>query len=488
MITVILPSHSNIGSDSGLLRSCIESPLVKHIILAGMNRNTFRKCTFVQCSSLFAGKALRKILPLVKTEYFIFIAEPQNVEIDDRTFSRLLSVALQSGAGMVYADYAEMKNGNRIEHPVNDYQIGSLRDSFDFGPVLIFSTAAVKKSLKRYGEIRNSEWSGWYDLRLKLSIDQSLFHLPEVLCVKTEFDARTSGEKQFDYVDLRNRHVQMEMEKTATEHLKRIGAYLMPKFSNAPKTLEKFPAEASVIIPVRNRARLIADAVDSAVSQQTDFFMNCIVVDNYSSDGTTEILRKLAEKDARVKHIVPVRRNLGIGGCWNEAVFSEHCGRYAVQLDSDDLYANEKTVQIMIDEFHRNKFAMVIGSYTLVDMNLEELPPGIIDHREWTPNNGRNNALRINGLGAPRAFDTEVLRSIGGFPNVSYGEDYAAALNISRRYRIGRIYESIYLCRRWEGNTDAALQGESLNRNDAYKDVLRSLEIRARQQMNRGRL
>ena len=491
MITVILPSDSNLGSKNALLQFCVESPLVKHIILAGnieKNRTVIPKCTLVQCPSISAGKILRKILSLVKTEYIVFIAEPQNVEIVDRAFDRFLAVAEQSGAGMAYADYAEMKNGERLDHPVNDYQIGSMRDSFDFGPVLIFSTAAIKKTLKRFGEIRDGARSGWYDLRLKLSIDHLVFHIQEMLSIKTESDARASGEKQFDYVDLRNRHVQRELEKTATEHLKRIGAYLRPKFSQVPKTHEKFPAEASVIIPVRNRARFIADAVNSAVSQKTDFPINCIVVDNFSGDGTTEILRKLAEKDARIRHIIPARRDLGIGGCWNEAVFSEHCGRYAVQLDSDDLYANERSVQMIINEFRRDSFAMVIGSYTLVKMNLAELPPGVIDHREWTPANGRNNALRINGLGAPRAFNTAVLRSIGGFPNVSYGEDYAVELNISRRYRIGRIYESIYLCRRWEGNTDAALPAERINRNDAYKDALRSLEIRARQRMNRGRL
>ncbi len=473
-----------------LLRSCIESPLVKHIIRAGRSEEDlaiFPKCTFIQCTSLFAGKVLRKILRLVKTQYFVFIADPQDVEIDVNAFGRLFTVAQQSGAGMLYADYAEMKNGRRIEHPVNDYQIGSLRDSFDFGPVRIFSAAAVRKSLKRHGDIRNGEWSGWYDLRLKLSIDHMLFHIPEVLSIKTESDTRSSGEKQFDYVDQRNCRVQREMEKTAVEHLKRIGAHLKPIFSKVPKSNEIFPAEASVIIPVRNRVRFIEDAVNSALSQKTDFPVNCIVVDNFSDDGTTGILRRIAEKDPRVRHIIPARHDLGIGGCWNEAVFSEHCGRYAVQLDSDDLYADEQVLQKIVDEFHRAHFAMVIGSYTLVNSSLTELPPGIIDHREWTPANGRNNALRINGLGAPRAFDTAVLRSIGGFPNVSYGEDYAAALNISRRYLIGRIYESIYLCRRWEGNTDAALPVERLNRNDAYKDALRSLEIRARQRMNRGR-
>jgi hypothetical protein len=497
MITLVVPSYSCSAAENALLRQCSESPLVERILLAGSEENesgnfpkcTFVKCSPVKCSSFAAGKTVRKIISLVQTKYFLLIPDPARTEIDKSAVrhlavSRLLSVAEQSGAGMVYADYADRKNGVTVGHPVNDYQIGSLRDSFDFGPVQIYSTAAVRKSIKRYGDIKNVEWAGWYDLRLKLSVDHALFHLPEMLSVKTEIDSRTSGQKQFDYVDPQNRRVQIEMEKIATEHLKRIGAYLEQKFLKMPKKQGTFSAEASVIIPVRNRVRLVVDAVKSALSQKTDFSMNCIVVDNHSDDGTTDILRKLAAQDARIKHIIPSRRDIGIGGCWNEAVFSDCCGQYAVQLDSDDMYANEQVLQRVVDEFRRSDCAMVIGSYKLVDMNLKELPPGIIDHREWTPKNGRNNALRINGLGAPRAFAVSVLRSIGGFPNVSYGEDYAVALNISRRYRIGRIFDPVYLCRRWEGNTDASLPIEKINKNDAYKDALRSLEIYARRQLN----
>lgn len=275
------------------------------------------------------------------------------------------------------------------------------------------------------------------------------------------------------------------MENIAANHLKRIGAYLKPKFEKVPECDSPFPVEASVIIPVRNRVNTVADAIKSVLEQKTDFPINCIVVDNHSTDGTTDVLREQALSNSMIKHIIPQRTDLEIGGCWNEAIFSNLCGRYAIQLDSDDLYSGSDSLQKLVDEFHRSNYAMVIGSYTLVNMNLEEIPPGIIDHKEWTPRNGRNNALRINGLGAPRAFNTVLLRELGGFPNVSYGEDYAVALMISRRFQIGRIYEPVYVCRRWEGNSDASLSIERINRNDFYKDRIRSIEILARQKLNR---
>ena len=156
----------------------------------------------------------------------------------------------------------------------------------------------------------------------------------------------------------------------------------------------------------------------------------------------------------------------------------EHCGRFAIQLDSDDLYINHHVLQRIVDTFHEHQCAMVIGSYKMVNFKLEEIPPGIIDHKEWTPDNGRNNALRVNGLGAPRAFYTPLLRQIR-IPNVSYGEDYATALAISREYR---IYEPLYLCRRWEGNSDADLNIQRVNANNYYKDKIRMIEILARQQ------
>jgi hypothetical protein len=378
-----------------------------------------------------------------------------------------------------------VKNSVYSEYPVNDYQLGSIRDNFDFGTLMLFSTSAVKEAIKTYGNIESVQWAGWYDLRLKLSIDHRLFHIPEFLYTMTAFDLRNSGEKQFDYVDPRNQRVQVEMEKIATQHLKIIDAYLQPTFENVPKYDFQFPVEASVVIPVRNRLNTIGGAVKSVLEQKTDFLFNCIVVDNFSTDGTTYLLRELAAGSQQVKHIIPQRHGLGIGGCWNEAIYSDFCGRYAVQLDSDDIYSGPNTLQKIVEEFHRGNHAMVIGSYKLVNMRLEELPPGVIDHREWTPENGRNNALRINGLGAPRSFNTALLRELGGLPNVSYGEDYAVALRLSRQYQIGRIYEPLYLCRRWEGNTDAALSVEHTKHNDYYKDKIRTIEILARQQLNR---
>ncbi|MFA6440310.1 MAG: glycosyltransferase family 2 protein, partial [Bacteriovoracaceae bacterium] len=311
-----------------------------------------------------------------------------------------------------------------------------------------------------------------------------IFHNQEFLYTKTESDIRISGERMFDYVDPRNISVQKENERVATSYLKNIGAYLKPKFAKVPKSSQLFPVEASVIIPVRNREKTVGEAVHSVLSQKPDFTFNVIVVDNHSTDNTTAMLRELAKNDQRIKHIIPKRQDLGIGGCWNEAVLSEFCGKYAVQLDSDDLYSGNDTLQTIVNVFRKEGVAMVIGSYTLVDANLEPIPPGLIDHKEWTPANGRNNALRINGLGAPRAFYTPVVREIL-LPNTSYGEDYAAAIRISRQYQIGRVYTSIYNCRRWEGNTDAALPIEKVNRNDYYKDKIRTIEMRARIALNK---
>jgi glycosyltransferase involved in cell wall biosynthesis len=338
--------------------------------------------------------------------------------------------------------------------------------------------------LQEYGAVPDSVcWGGLYDLRLKLSTDYDLVRVPEPLYTRTAVDTRVSGEKLFDYVDPRQRAYQIEMEQLATEHLQRLNAWLAPEFAAVPAAQENFPVKASIIIPVRNRAKTIADAVRSACSQQTDFAFNVIVVDNHSTDGTTELLRELAADNCPLIHLIPTRSDLGIGGCWNEALYSAHCGRYAVQLDSDDIYSGSETLARIVAEFECGRYAMVIGSYTIVDFDLNELPPGLIDHREWTRENGRNNALRINGLGAPRAFDVSVLRQIG-LPNVSYGEDYAVALRLSRSYEIGRIYDSLYYARRWSGNSDSALPLAMANRYDSYKDRLRTIEIEARRQFN----
>jgi len=339
--------------------------------------------------------------------------------------------------------------------------------------------------MKKYCLKPGVKFAGLYDLRLKVSIDHPVYHLQKPLYTMIEEDKPSGGENIFAYVDPRNKAVQKEMETVFTDYLKKIGAYLPPNFKEVEQTPASFPVEASVVIPVRNREETIAEAVKSALLQETDFPFNVIVVDNHSTDGTTVILSDLVRQYHRLKHIIPKRADLGIGGCWNEALWHKACGCYAVQLDSDDLYSSHRTLQKMVDMLRQGNYAMVIGSYTLVDSRLEEIPPGLIDHREWTDENGHNNALRINGLGAPRAFNTGLMRNIE-FLNVSYGEDYAAALRISREYRIGRIYESLYLCRRWSGNTDAALSIEEANRNNAFKDKIRTIEILDRQKMNQG--
>lgn len=485
MITVLLPFSTEPYFES-TLRQCTESPLVTSVLIAhdGAYTGSQPKCKGLKVGSLTSGATLNTVLKSLKTEFFLFITQAQSITFNQAALERFVAITRDTKAGMVYADLYEVKEGKRSEHPLIDYQLGSIRDNFDFGAVLFFSSAAVKKALKKYGAVAKVERAGLYDLRLKVSIEHELFHNQEYLYTKTESDTRKSGEKMFDYVDPRNIAVQKENEKVATAHLKNIGAYLKPKFTKAPKSKQPFPVEASVIIPVRNREKTVGEAVNSVLSQKTDFPFNVVIVDNHSTDGTTAILSGMAKSDPRVKHIIPNRQDLGIGGCWNEAVLSEHCGKYAIQLDSDDLYSGPDTLQTIVNVFRKEGVAMVIGSYTLVNANLEPIPPGLIDHKEWTPDNGRNNALRINGLGAPRAFYTPVLREIL-LPNTSYGEDYAAAIRISRHYQIGRVYTSVYNCRRWEGNTDAALPIDKVNRNDFYKDKIRTIEIRARIAMNK---
>lgn len=488
-ITVLLP-YSLHPAFRKTLEPLIASPLVHSVLVAhdGSYAAGDPKCRGLRVPSLTSGRLVNEAVQIATGDYLMCITQSQEVSFGQAALERFAAVAAATGAGMVYSDYFEVKQGVRTGHPLIDYQLGAVRDIFDFGAVQFYATGAVKAALKKHGEVPAVERAGLYDLRLKVSVDRSIVHLPELLYTKVESDVRKSGEKLFDYVDPRNKAVQKEMEEVVTQHLKHIGAYLAPSFKPVPKSDESFPVEASVVIPVRNRERTVGDAVRSVLRQKAKFDFNVIVVDNHSTDGTTKALGDLAAQDKRVQHLIPQREDLWIGGCWNEAVLSPHCGRYAVQLDSDDIYANEQTLQKVVDTFRSGDYAMVIGSYTLVDMGLKELPPGLIDHREWTPENGRNNALRINGLGAPRAFLTSLLRQVL-LPNVSYGEDYAVALRLSREYQIGRIYDSIYLCRRWEGNTDAALPIEKVNGNDLYKDRLRTIEIQARQQLNKaGRL
>ena len=431
------------------------------------------------------GEALNDLLADTHAEYLLLTLAGSAITLGARTVERLVQLADDTGAALVYSDFREVnEKGETSDHPLIDYQLGSIRDNFDFGSVLLISRTAALAALVTHGTIPGElQWGGLYDLRLKLSIDGEILRVPEPLYTRSVLDARASGEKIFDYVDPRNRGYQIEMEQIATEHLKRIGAFLEPNFASVPDNSESFPVKASVIIPVRNREKTIADAVRSVLSQKTDFEFNVIVVDNHSTDGTTALLQELSVNDARIIHLIPERTDYGIGGCWNEGVYSAHCGRYAVQLDSDDIYTDNQTLAKIVAEFERGQYAMIIGSYTTVDFDLHELPPGLIDHKEWTRDNGRNNALRINGLGAPRAFDVSILRQIG-LPNVSYGEDYALALRISRDYEIGRVYESVYFARRWSGNSDSALPLPTMNRYDTYKDRIRTWEIQARQRKN----
>lgn len=482
MITAVL-SGNRPWPPVHLLEGLLGNPLVRKILLlqSGEPGPCPTRCERLRSAGTFSGETWKTLVDRAAAPYLLFLPDADAVRIDPRAPDRLLEAAEAAGAALVYADYADGRGGVLSDHPLNDYQAGSLRDDFDFGPLILLSVAAARRAIRRYGAIPAYRWAGWYDLRLKLSAGRELFHLPERLAI-VEQDGPRAG-SHFAYLDPRNRAAQEEMEAAATAHLRRIGAYLAPEFRELPPEDGPFPLEASVVIPVRNRVRTVADAVASALSQQTDFAYNVIVVDNHSTDGTTALLREMVSREPALRHVIPERRDLSIGGCWNEAIYSPACGRYAVQLDSDDLYVGASALQRLVDLLRGDRCAMAVGAYTLVNERLEEIPPGLIDHREWTEANGRNNALRINGLGAPRAFVTSLLRRIG-FPNVGYGEDYAVALRLSREYRIGRIYDSLYLCRRWEGNTDAALSVEQKSRYDRYKDRLRTLEIRARRRMN----
>lgn len=432
-----------------------------------------------------SSAALRQALGAVfspETDFYLLDLSPVGetwVEADAQ--QRLAAFATDSKAGIAFSDLIKEENGEMRPHPVIDCQEGSLRDDFDFGSVMLASSAAVRFYLEQ--DLQPFEKAGLYQFRLAVQSRFPVMHLAEALYTVRETDLRKSGEKQFDYVNPRNREVQIEMEDACTEHLYRIGAYLAPGFAKKVEFNEEFTYEASVIIPVRNRARTIEDAVRSALSQEAEFQYNVIVIDNHSTDGTTGILEKLSKEDGRLVHLVPERTDLGIGGCWDLAIRDSRCGRFAVQLDSDDLYSSPATLQTVVDKFRKEGCAMVIGSYRMCSFSLETLPPGIIDHREWTDGNGPNNALRINGLGAPRAFYVPVLRGIG-FPNVCYGEDYAVGLAMTGEWKVGRIFDELYLCRRWEGNSDAALSQEKVNANNYYKDSLRTAELLKRIKRN----
>ena len=442
--------------------------------------NSFTGVTILSGVSLRSTETIRSIADAISQKYILIYTKDKPLEMGMFALDRILCIAEDTGADMLYADhYRLLEDGTRMRHPLIECQKGALRDDFDFGSVLVFKSSSLKRAVRNMSE--DYEWGALYDLRLRM---KKIVHINEYLYTEIETDNRKSGEKQFDYVDPKNRAVQIEMEKICTDHLKRIGAWLPPMFKEISPLAElgrndEYPVTASVVIPVFNRIKTVKDAVESALSQKCDFPYNVIVVDNHSTDGTTEQLEELAAKHDNLVHVVPAKYDLGIGGCWNLAVHHQQCGEFAVQLDSDDVYSGPDTLQKIVNAFHEQKCAMVVGTYQMTDFQMNPIPPGIIDHREWTEENGRNNALRINGLGAPRAFWTPLLRTIN-LPNTSYGEDYALGLRISREYRIGRIYDVLYCCRRWDGNSDAALAIEKVNANNLYKDRIRTWELEAR--------
>jgi hypothetical protein len=485
-IAAVLAISGERQSAAALERLAVNPPIRAIAVAAPPGTNVASdKSHRLRAASLRSATDVGEVLRWFDTtqaSHLLWILSPR-VEITSSSLQRLSHAAVDAQAAILYSDYFDQQSdGSVAVHPLVDYQLGSIRDDFDFGHALLISRAAAQglaDAIER--EKPSSEHGGWYDIRLRLSERAPIVHLCEPTYLVAAAAEQSATETHFNYVDPRNRGYQIEMEAVATAHLKRTSAWLPPPTKRPVDQGTSFPVECSVIIPVRNRVRTVAEAVKSALTQETDFPFNVIVVDNHSTDGTSNTLRGLAAKNDRLVHIVPHRRDLGIGGCWNEAIFSSQCGRYAVQLDSDDLYASPNVLSRIIAEFRHGGYAAVIGSYTIVDFNLKQISPGLIDHREWTPENGHNNALRIGGLGAPRAFHVPTLRTIG-FPNVSWGEDYAVALRLSREYPIGRIYDSLYWCRRWEGNSDHALPLDMQNRYANYKDRLRSIEIAARQQ------
>lgn len=455
-----------------------QSALINNIFLLSPEEITsvIEGCEKIVIDNLQSTQTIKRIAQKSTTPYTLIYQKPTVLKPGYFALERMVRIADDTQAGMVYADYYAVTNGEKKNNPLIEYQVGSLRDDFNFGSLLLYNTTALKNATMRMRE--NYLYAGLYDLRLKVSQKYPVVHINEYLYTEIEEDTRASGQKIFDYVDPKNRQVQIEMEQACTQHLKDVGAFLEPAFEKIEFNRGDFEYEASVIIPVRNRIKTIRDAISSVLMQKADFPFNLIVVDNHSTDGTTEAIDSF-KNDERLIHIVPERDDLGIGGCWNMGVHHTKCGKFAVQLDSDDVYSGEDTLQKIVNAFYEQNCAMVVGTYQMTDFHMEEIPPGIIDHREWTPENGRNNALRINGLGAPRAFYTPVLREIK-VPNTSYGEDYALGLNISRRYQIGRIYDILYLCRRWEDNSDASLDIVKMNAHNLYKDKIRTWELQAR--------
>jgi hypothetical protein len=469
-----------------IIGSLQEIESIQKIIVVSKVEFIDSRISLIKSDYPFSSDTIRKVIEKTSTASLLLINGSRRVEFSKDAIDNFISVSTSTEVGWIYSDYYERQSEKLFLHPQIDYQSGSVRDDFDFGNCIIIETEAAKTYLRNSSSQKNNLlFSCLYDLRLSISRHSGVFRIPEPLYMVHTVNETAGSNKIFEYVDPKNREVQKEMEQVFTNYLKEIGAHIDPGSKKIVDFENNFNFEASVIIPVKNRANTITDAINSALKQKTKISFNIIIVDNHSTDGTFEKIINIKTKDDRVIHIIPERTDLGIGGCWNEAIFHPECGKFVAQLDSDDLYSDENTLQKIIDRFYEEKCAMVIGSYKLTDFDLKEIPPGLIDHREWTDENGHNNALRINGLGAPRAYYTPVIREVK-FPNVSYGEDYAVGLTISRQYKIGRIYEPIYLCRRWEGNTDASLSIEKQNANNIYKDSLRTKEIRLRQEINRN--
>ena len=454
------------------------SPLVTKIYLLATDQEakSVLGCDLIHVDSLNSSATMKKIAEAADCDLILLYTKFDTLVPGYLALERLARLAADSKAGMLYADSYTVVDGVKSNAPVIDYQFGSLRDDFNFGSMLIFNTVDFKKAAS--GITADYKAAGLYDLRLRLSRIAPIVHVNEYLYTDIATPRQETGEAIFSYVDPKNRGVQIEMEAACTDHLKAIGGYLAPKFDTIEFDKGDFEYEASVIIPVRNRVRTIRDAIRSVLGQKTDFPFNLIIIDNHSTDGTSEAIEEFAG-DPRVIHIIPERDDLGIGGCWNVGVNHPKCGKFAVQLDSDDVYADENTLAKMVGAFYEQNCGMVVGTYMLTDIDMNMIPPGVIDHKEWTPENGRNNALRINGLGAPRAFYTPMLREVH-VPNTSYGEDYALGLAFSRHNQIGRVYDVVYLCRRWDDNSDHALDIVKTNNNNLYKDRIRTWELQAR--------
>ena len=485
-LTVFLPC-SDPQKPPDLAAELLASEHVDRVVLVVPKRHRGPSNDFAQISSgtLTSSETMGKVAAKTRTRFTMLILQEAGVSFARFGLKRFVDIGETTGAGLVYSDYQDVTGDERVAHPLIDYQPGSLRDDFDFGQVILFRSSALTAAVKSTARTQYKS-GGLYAVRLALSRKSTVFHIAEQLYSRIQADTRTGGEKQFEYLDRHSEDVQLEMERVVTQHLKAIKAYVPPGGLEVDLTEGTFPVDVSVVIPVRNREATIAAAVASALRQEGPFQFNVIVVDNHSTDRTTAIVHNLARTEPRLIHVVPEEFGLGIGGCWNEALFNPACGRFVVQLDSDDIYADGTTLRRMVETFHAENCAMVVGSYRLTDFQFTPIPPEIIDHREWTKKNGRNNVLRVNGFGAPRAFFTPVLRQ-NPFPDVSYGEDYAVGLTISRDYHVGRIADPIYICRRWEGNSDARLDAVAQNAHDYYKDTLRSLEIRARQSRTAGR-